>query len=98
RWFRGEDVTLNFAMQPPQDVTGWHLTLTVKDTLGGTTQFSKSATIDDAGRGTFHFSVASADPASLAVGRYVRDVPRTDSGQKATVADGYLDLAQECTT
>jgi hypothetical protein len=69
----------------------------VADTLGGTVQFTKAATIDDAGRGTFHFGVASADTASLAVGRYVWDVRRTDSGNKTTVADGNLDLAQEVT-
>jgi hypothetical protein len=98
RFFRGEDVTLNFAMQPPQDVTGWHLTLTVADSLGGTVRVTKTATIDDTGRGTFHFAIANADTASLAVGRYVWDVRRTDSGSKSTVADGYLDLAQEVTT
>jgi hypothetical protein len=97
RFFRGEDITLSFSMQPPQDITGWNLTLKIADTLGGTVRVTKTATIDDAGRGTFHFTVASADTAGLTVGRYVWDVRRTDSGSKSTVADGYLDLAQEVT-
>jgi hypothetical protein len=97
-FFRGEDLTINFQMTPPTDVTGWNITLTVKDTLGGTTQFTKTATIVDGPRGQWKVVIANADTASLAVGRYVWDARRTDSGNKATLADGYIDLRQEITT
>jgi hypothetical protein len=96
-FFRGEDITLNFQMTPPVDVTGWTITLTVKDTLGGTTQFSKSATIVDGPRGLWKVTIANGDTIALAVGRYVWDARRTDSGNKSTLADGYIDLRQEVT-
>ena len=48
-------------------------------------------------RGRFRITIASADTASLAVGRYVWDCRRTDAGNKATVADGSIDLRQEVT-
>jgi hypothetical protein len=94
---RGEDVTLHFQLTPPADVTGWTLSLKAVPALGGTVQFTKSATIIDGPRGRFQFTLASADTASLAVGRYSYDVRRTDSGSKATLADGVLDLRQEVT-
>jgi hypothetical protein len=96
-FFRGEDVQLNFQLQPPQDITGWTLSMKLATQLGGTVQFTKSATIVDAGRGLFQFTIASADTSGLAVGRYVWDVRREDSGSKSTLADGYLDLRQEVT-
>jgi hypothetical protein len=99
-WFRGEDVTLQFALTPPYtDITGWTIQLTLKDTLGGTTQggFPLTATVTDGARGKFQFTIASGLTSSLSVGRYVWDVRRTDLGQKATLADGYLDLKHEIT-
>jgi hypothetical protein len=96
-FFRGEDVTLDFTMTPPEDVTGWTITFKVADKLAGTVQFTKGATIVDGPRGKWRVSIASADTASLAVGRYVWDARRTDGGSKATLADGFLDLKQEVT-
>jgi hypothetical protein len=96
-FFRGEDVTVDFQMAPPADVTGWTITFTLADTLGGTAQFSKTASITDGPRGRFRVTIASADTASLTAGRYVWDARRTDSGSKATLADGWLDLRREVT-
>jgi hypothetical protein len=100
-FYRGEDVTINFTLQPAQDITGWTMTFTVRDKLGGTSQFAKSVgagiTITDAGRGQFKVAIASADTSGLAVGRYVWDVRREDSGSKATLADGFMTLRQEVT-
>jgi hypothetical protein len=96
-FFRGEDITLDFQMTPPVDVTGWTISFKVATTLGGTVQFAKSASIIDGPRGKFRVSIASADTSGLTVGRYVWDCRRTDSGNKATLADGYLDLRQEVT-
>jgi hypothetical protein len=94
-FFRGEDVVLNFQMTPPIDVTGWNITWKLATTLGGTVQLTKSASIVDGARGQFTVTLASADTSSLPVGRYVWDCRRTDSGNRATLADGYLDLKQE---
>jgi hypothetical protein len=99
-WFRGEDVTLDLVMAPPLvDITGWNISLTLKDTLGGTTQpsFPVAATIVDGPRGKFRFTIPSGLTSSLPVGRYVWDCRRTDLGMKTTLADGYLDLRQEIT-
>ena len=83
--------------RPPVNVTGWAITFKCADTLGGTVQFTKTATMVDGPRGWFRVSIASADTASLTAGRYVWDCRRTDSGSKATLADGYLELRQEVT-
>src|SRR4051794_10550819 len=94
---RGEDLTLDFQMTPPADVTGWTISLKVADKLAGTVQFTKSASVVDGPRGKFRVTVAAADTSGLAVGRYVWDCRRTDSGNKTTLADGYVDLKQEVT-
>lgn len=94
---RGQDVTLEFQLTPPADVTGWTISLKAADALAGSVQFTKAATVLDGPRGRFQFTLAAADTAALAVGRYVWDVRRTDSGLKATLADGVLDLLQEVT-
>jgi hypothetical protein len=94
---RGEDVTLYFQMVPPLDITGWTISLKTVPALGGSVQFTKSATIVDGPRGKFKVTIANADTSALTVGRYSYDVRRTDSGNKATLADGVLDLRQEVT-
>lgn len=94
---RGEDVDLEFQMSPVADCTGWTIALKIAPTLGGTVSTTKSASIVDGPRGRFRVALASADTASLAVGRHVWDVRRTDSGNKDTLADGTLDLRQEVT-
>jgi hypothetical protein len=96
-FFRGEDVTLDFQLTPPIDITGWTISLKMADSLGGTVQFTKSATITSGPEGRFRVTIASADTSGLAVGRYVWDARRTDSGNKATLADGTLELRQEVT-
>lgn len=96
-FFRGEDILLEFQMTPPSDITGWTISFKLADSLGGTVQFTKSATITDGPRGKFRVSIASADTASLTAGRYMWDARRTDSGSKATLADGWLDLRREVT-
>lgn len=96
-FFRGEDVTLDFQMTPPADITGWAITFKAADAIGGTVQVTKSASILDGPRGRFRVALASADTAALAVGRYVWDARRTDAGFKSTLADGTLDLRQEVT-
>ena len=96
-FFRGEDITIDFTMTPPVDITGWTLSFKVAVSLGGAVQFTKTPTIVDGPRGKFRVTIASADTSALAVGRYVWDCRRTDSGAKATLADGALELRQEVT-
>lgn len=100
-FFRGEDIILNFQMTPPVDVTGWSITFSIFTDLpseGGTSFYAVSATIADGPRGKFTVAISSAATTGSAVGRYVWDCRREDSGNKATLADGYLILKQEITT
>ena len=94
---RGEDVDLEFQMSPVVDCTGWTISLKIAPTLGGSVSTTKSASVVDGPRGTFRVALANADTSSLAVGRHVWDVRRTDSGEKVTLAEGTLDLRQEVT-
>jgi hypothetical protein len=94
---RGQDATLDFQLSPPDDCSGWTVTLKVAASLGGSVEVTKTATVTDGPRGRFRVTLASADTAALAVGRHVWDVRRTDSGHKTTLADGVLDLLQEVT-
>jgi hypothetical protein len=97
-FFRGEDITLNFQMTPVQDITGWTITLKVANTLAGTIEITKTASVTNGPAGQFTCSIANADTASLPVGRYVWDCRRVDSGYRSTLADGYITLRQEVTT
>jgi hypothetical protein len=94
---RGQDVALDFQLSPPEDGTGWNLTLKLAATLGGSIEVTKTASVTDGPRGYFRVTLAAADTASLAVGRHVWDVRRSDSGHKTTLADGLIDLLQEVT-
>jgi hypothetical protein len=96
-FFRGEDITLDFHMQPPEDITGWTISFEMAAGLAsaGSPAVTKAASIVDGPRGIFRVALASADTSGLTVGRYIWDCRRTDAGNKATLADGYLDLKQE---
>jgi hypothetical protein len=94
-FYRGEDVVLSFQLSPQEDITGWTIGFKVADSLGGTIQFTKSATITDGPRARFRVAISSSDTASLAVGRYTWDARRTDSGEKVTLAAGSIDLLRE---
>lgn len=97
-FFQGEDILLTFTMNPPTDITGWTLTGTIKDKLGGTTQFTYTPTITDAGRGVFTVSWTRGQTSALAApGDYVWDVRRTDSGKNTVLAHGQIKLKQPVT-
>jgi hypothetical protein len=96
-FFQGEDIQLNFALTPPTDITGWTLTGTVQNKLGGTTAFTFTPSIVDAGRGWFQAGFARAQTSNLSPGDYVWDVRRTDSGKNAVLAHGEITLKQPVT-
>jgi hypothetical protein len=96
-FFQGEDVLLNFNLSPPQDITGWTLTGTVKDKLGGTVQFTFTPTITDAGKGLFQVAWSRAQTSALNPGDYVWDVRRTDAGNNSVLANGEITLRQPVT-
>jgi hypothetical protein len=96
-FFQGEDVQLNFYVTPPTDVTGWTLTGTVKDKLGGTVQFTFTPSILDAGRGWIQVTWPRSNTSALTPGDYVWDVRRTDSGKNTVLANGEATVKQAVT-
>jgi hypothetical protein len=96
-FFQGEDLTLNFTLVPLTDITGWTLTSTVKDKLGGTTQFNPAVSITDAGRGKFQATWTRAQTSALSPGDYVWDVRRTDPGSNSVLAHGEATCRQPVT-
>jgi hypothetical protein len=96
-FFQGEDLLLNFTMQPPTDLTGWTLTSSVKDKLGGTVQFTPTASIVDAGRGKFQVVWPRSATSALAPGDYVWDVRRVDAGGNSVLAHGEATCKQPVT-
>lgn len=96
-FFQGEDLELDFTLTPPQDMTGWTLTGSVKDKLGGTLQFNPTVTITDAGRGLFKAVWPRSSTTALAPGDYVWDVRRTDAGKNTVLAHGEATCKQPVT-
>lgn len=97
QFFQGEDVQFTFALIPPTDLTGWTLTGTVKNKLGGVTQFAFTPTITDAGRGWFSASWTRSQTSALPPGDYVWDIRRIDSGKNAVLAHGEATVKQPVT-
>jgi uncharacterized protein YcnI len=96
-FFQGEDILLTLTLTPPQDIAGWTLTGTVRDKLGGTSQFTYSGTITDAGRGVFTVSWSRANTNLLTPGDYVWDIRRTDAGKNTVLAHGQITVKQPVT-
>lgn len=102
-FFRGEDVVLTVTLTPPTNITGWSLTFTVKNNLGGTTEVTKDnggtggISITSAGNGIFTVTILRSDTTGLAIQAYVYDIRRTDSGNNTVLAFGCINLRQEVT-
>ena len=101
RIIRAQDLTIRATMNQPRDVTGWSVSFTMRDSLGGTAHITKTVgsgiTIADAGKGVLDIALAKADTSSLAIQSYVWDVKRTDTGSNVVLARGQLILEQEVT-
>ncbi len=108
RLIRAQDLTLRAGMSPPRDITGWAVTFTVKDALGGAAVLAKTVggglTLADPGRGILTVALAKADTSALLVSSalpagkgYVWDIKRTDPGHNIVLARGQLILEQEIT-
>ena len=93
--YRGEDVALNCTFAANTNITGWTLSFTVRDRLGGNVLFQKTTsagiTITSPSTGAFTVSVASADTATATgtgCGAWVYDICRVDSGNDTVLATG----------
>lgn len=106
RIVRDTDFTLKCQMTPPRDMTGWAITFTLRDAIGGTSNFTKTVgsgiTITDGPRGIITITIADTDTSALTATKsladakgYVWDIWRTDAGSEVCLARGQLILMQE---
>jgi hypothetical protein len=105
RLIRGQDLTLRYLMRPPQDITGWSVTWTMRDSVGGNSIITKSVgsgiTLTYPTKGILDVALAASDTAavtptvSLGSGLgYVWEIKRTDTGNNLVLARGSLILEQ----
>lgn len=92
-WFRGEDVLITFTHTAGVDITGFVLSFHLKTSLGNpNTLVTIPATITNGSApsgGVYTVAVpAATNTTTLAAGRYVHSVARTDSGSAAIFSEG----------
>lgn len=108
RIIRDTDFTIKASMSPPKDMTGWAITFTLRDAVGGTSNFTKTVgsgiTITDGAKGVITIAVADTDTSALTATRslaankgYVWEIKRTDAGFETVLARGQMILEQEIT-
>lgn len=85
--YKGEDVDLEFTMNPVVDITGWTINFNV---LGadGRPVAARAAVLTDAANGVFTVSLLDDDLDALRAGTYRYDAWRTDPGLERAVAVG----------
>jgi len=79
--YRGEDITLNFTMVPPRDITGWVISLTVSKSFNNLNKiFQVTGIITSGPNGKYSMilphEILDIDPAT-----YAYDVFRNSPGQ-----------------
>lgn len=89
--YKGEDVDLNFTMNPVESISGWTIKLNVKSPSA--VVITKTANITDASNGEFTFVLADDDSDDLSAGSYQYDVWRTDAGSERVLAIGSFVIA-----
>lgn len=94
--FAGEDKTLQFTVTnlagATQVITGWTLQWKLETSQGGTVSVTKSGVVTDGPNGVCTVTLAAADTAALAGGRYWHVLNRTDSGFAGALAAGTFAL------
>lgn len=88
--YHGEDIQLDFTMNPVVDISGWTLSLNVEGNPESPKLITKAGTVTDGPNGEFSVTLTDADTGAVAVGRYRYDVWRTDAGNERVIADGEL--------
>jgi hypothetical protein len=91
--FRGEDISLNFAMVPVEDITGWTLQFSVAKKANSVTKLiTKSGSIVIAASGTSTVSILSADLSGLEPGAHYWDYWRTNAGELRCLGFGAFEI------
>jgi hypothetical protein len=96
-FYRGEDVTLVVTMNPVVDISGWSLQFTVRAALdllpiAITKTVGAGITITNGPGGIFRVVILRDDTVALAVGTYLFDIQRIDSGYYTELLIGQLAL------
>lgn len=87
--FRGEDLDLNFTLDPAEDITGWTIVFTARTDSGVLT---KPGTVVDGPNGKFDVTLDDVDTDGVKPGHYAYDVWRTDTGSERVLAIGTLKI------
>lgn len=90
-FYKGEDVSLHFTMSPVEDITGWTIVLTLKQTPSTAVLDVISATITDGPAGEFTIDMP-ASVTGIEARSYVYDVVRTDPGAVKVLAMGTINI------
>lgn len=88
--YQGEDVDLNFTMNPVEDISGWTIEFR---TSGLYSNITKQAAIVNGQSGQFKVSLLAADTSQEPPGEYSYIVWRTDSGSARVIAVGKFSLS-----
>ena len=86
--YRGEDVDLDFTMNPVVDISGWTIVFTVELP----TPITVACSITDGPSGTFQATIADTNLDALRAGVYQYDAWRTDSGTERVLAEGDFEV------
>lgn len=100
-FYRGEDVTITFVLDPVRDITAWSLTFTILDLPLGTTILSKTVgsgiTLSAPTLGTCTITLSSSNTTQTAKG-YVWEMKRTDSGSVTILGLGHVQILPRYTS
>jgi hypothetical protein len=90
--YRGEAVTVNFTLDPVENISGWAIAFTASESVNRRTKlFSQAGAIVSAAAGTFKVDL-SASQTDKQPQRAVYDVWRTDDGFARVLAIGTLHI------
>ena len=94
--YKGEAVSLDFTMDPVEDISGWTLQFTLKSRAADAViLLSVEGAVVDGESGTFAIPLAHADTIDLDAGVYAYDVQRIDAGSEYPVSVGKFTVKQE---
>lgn len=88
--YQGEDLTLNFTMDPVENITGWTLEFNVRSAASVVIQ--KTPVVTSGPAGTFTVSLVDADTNHLTPGVFMYDVWRIDVSTERILAVGNFTL------
>ena len=96
KMYRGEDVTLHFNMTPPEDITGWVISLTVAKNYDTTVKaFQLTAVATNAPLGLFDVIIPKSITINLNPDKYVHDVWRVNPGSERILSVGDFILGAD---